>query len=90
MPADPGPTDAYCQELRRGHAEDQAWIVARRHGTIRLPYGKVDGALRSFEWTRLEPGVIAMKIYGKGLGIVRERDVVGGDERLDLVSVTHP
>jgi hypothetical protein len=89
MPADPGPTDAYRQELRRGHAEDQAWIVQRRHGTVRLPYGRVDGALRSFEWTRLEPGVVSMKIYGKGLGIVREKDVAGGDEQFDLVSVTH-
>lgn len=89
MPADPGPTDAYRQEFRRGHAEDQAWIVQRRHRIVRLPYGRVRGALRSFEWTRLEPGVVSMKIYGKGLGIVRERDVAGGDETFDLVSVTH-
>jgi hypothetical protein len=89
MPADPGPTDAYRQEFRRGHAEDQAWIVQRRHATVRLPYGRVDGALRSFEWTRLEPGVVSMKIYGKGLGVVREKDVAGGDEQFDLVSVTH-
>lgn len=89
MPADAKPTDAYRQEFFRGHAEDQAWIVQRRHKAVKVPYGRIHGALRSFEWTRLEPGVISLKYYGRGLGIVRERDVAGGNERFDLVSVSH-
>ena len=44
---------------------------------------------RSFEWTRLEPDVLSMKFYGRGLGIVSERDVAGGTEIFRLVSVTH-
>jgi hypothetical protein len=88
MPANPGPTDAYRQEFYKGHAEDQAWIVAR-HQVARIPYGKVNQVVRSYEWTRLEPGVVSLKLYGPGLGIIREKDVAGGDELLELVKVEH-
>jgi hypothetical protein len=86
MPADPHPTDAYRQEIYPGHAEDQAWIV-QQHAKVRVPYGQVDQVVRSFEWTRLEPHVMAAKFYAPGLGIVRESDVVGGTELLELVKV---
>jgi len=88
MPADPRPTDAYRQEFFRGHAEDQAWIV-QRHATVRVPYGRLHDVVRSFEWTRLEPRVMSAKFYGPGLGIVRERDIAGGNESFALVSVRH-
>lgn len=88
MPAHPGPTDAYRQEFYRGHAEDQAWLV-QKGAVVKVPYGTIHCALRSFEWTRLEPGVMSLKFYGRGLGIVRERDVAGGNEQFELVSVSH-
>ncbi len=89
MPANPRPTDAYRQESYHGHAEDQAWIVAN-HQVVHVPYGDVTQVVRSYEWTRLEPRVVAVKFYGPGLGIVREKDVSGGDELLELVRVEHP
>ena len=88
MPADPRPTDAYRQEFLRGHAEDQAWIV-QRNAVVRVPYGKLRHVVRSFEWTRLEPRVLSAKFYAPGLGIVRERDVAGGNETFELVWVRH-
>ena len=88
MPADPRPTDAYRQELYRGHAEDQAWIVQRR-ASVTVPYGTLHHVVRSFEWTRLEPRVMSVKLYAPGLGIVRERDLAGGTETFELVRVTH-
>jgi len=88
MPAHPKPTDAYRQEFLRGHAEDQAWIVEGGITTT-VPYGKVRNAVRSFEWTRLEKKVMSEKLYAPGLGIVRERDIAGGNESFVLVSVTH-
>lgn len=88
MPANPGPTDAYRQEVYKGHAEDQAWIVAR-HQVAHVPYGNVDQVVRSYEWTRLEPGVVSLKLYGPGLGIIREKDVSGGNELLELIRVEH-
>jgi hypothetical protein len=89
MAAHPDPTDAYRQEFLKGHAEDQGWIVAR-HEAVDVPYGKVDQVVRSYEWTRLEPGVVSVKFYGPGLGIVREKDVSGGTELLELAKVEHP
>ena len=89
MPADPRPTDAYRQEFRKGHAEDQAWVV-QRHDKVHVPYGTVRDVVRTYEWSRLEPGVVSLKLYGPHLGIVKERDVSGGNETFWLVSVTRP
>ena len=88
MPADPKPTAAYRQELYPGHAEDQAWIV-QRNATVTVPYGRLRNVVRSFEWSRLEPHVVSVKFYGRGLGIVREQDVTGGTELFELVAVVH-
>jgi hypothetical protein len=41
------------------------------------------------EWTPLEPDIISEKAYVKGIGQIREADVVGSTaERLELVKVT--
>ena len=59
-----------------GHAEDQAWIVGR-HGRM-ASVGRLHDVVRSYEWTRLEPNVVSLKLYAPHLGIVAERDVAGG------------
>ena len=89
MPADPAPTDAYRQEFFRGDAEDQAWVV-QRGVTTTVPYGRLHDVVRTFEWSRLEKDVVSEKLYAPGIGIVRERDVSGGDETFVLVSVDRP
>ena len=88
MPADPKATDAYRQEFWRGQAEDQAWIVGFK-AHLRTPWRRVHHVLRTFEWSRLEPRVVSTKFYAQGVGIVRERDVAGGDERFAVVAVHH-
>jgi hypothetical protein len=88
MPADPRPTDAYRQELDKGNAEDQAWIV-QRNATTTVPYRTLHHLVRSFEWTRLEKDVLSLKLYAPHLGIVREKDMSGGSESFVLVSVRH-
>ena len=88
MPADPHLTDAYRQELYRGHAEDQAWVVQSR-STVRTPMRRFRNVVRTFEWSRLEPGVVSVKLYARGVGIVREKDLAGGTETFAVVSVRH-
>jgi hypothetical protein len=88
MPAPPRPTDAGRQEFYPGQAEDQAWIV-QRNATTTVPYRKIHHVVRSFEWTRLEKNVLSLKLYGPGLGIIREKDMSGGSESFVLVSVKH-
>jgi len=88
MPAHPHATQAFRQELYRGHAEDQAWIVGR-NGTTRTPLRTFHHVVRTFEWTRLEPGVVSLKLYARGVGIVKERDLAGGNETFRVVAVRH-
>jgi hypothetical protein len=85
MPADPQPGDADRMEFAKGEAEDQAWVVQRLPFVV-TPGGRNDDIVRTFEWSRLEPNVISMKFYARGLGIVEERDVSAGDEHFWLVS----
>lgn len=88
MPAQPKATDAYRQELLRGQAEDQAWIVGNDEKAT-VPLGTFHHVVRSYEWTRLEPGVISLKLYAPGVGIAREQDVAGGNETFKVVSISH-
>jgi hypothetical protein len=88
MPADPKATDAYRQEFLRGQAEDQAWIVGFKP-SLRTPLRHFHHVLRTFEWSRLEPGVVSTKLYARGVGIAAEKDVAGGTERFAVVAVHH-
>ena len=54
---------------------------------VRVPYIASKRALLTKEWTPLEPGVIDHKHYIRGIGMVKEQTVKGGDERAVLVSV---
>ena len=58
------------------------------HACVSVPYTSSHRALLTKEWTPLEPGVVDHKYYVRGTGTVLEQTVRGGDERLELVSVT--
>jgi hypothetical protein len=88
MPAHPHAGQAFRQEFYHGHAEDQAWIVGRFFRT-RTPMRTFHNVVRSFEWTRLEPGVVSVKLYARGVGIAKEFDVSGGSETFAVTSVHH-
>jgi len=88
MPSDPKATAAYRQEFYAGHAEDQAWIVGYK-ASVRVPMRWFHHVLRTFEWSRLEPGVMSTKLYAQGVGIVREQDLGGGHESFEVIAVRH-
>jgi hypothetical protein len=87
MEANPQIPDAYRQECFAGEAEDTAWVVAT-HGSTKVAYGDLHHVLTSLESTRVEPGAYDEKIYGPGIGIVRERALTGTSEFAQLVSVS--
>ncbi len=89
MPAHPRPPDASRMEFAKGEAEDQAWVV-QRLPSVRTPGGRRDHVVRTLEWSRLEPDVVSMKFYARGLGIVEERDLAAGSEHFWLVSSKRP
>jgi hypothetical protein len=58
--------------------------------SITVPAGSYTGALVTLEWTVLEPDVISQKVYARGIGEVKEFDVRGGSEVLQLTKVVAP
>jgi hypothetical protein len=86
MPAHPRVGQSGRQEYYRGQAEDH-FRVAALGATVRVPWGSSRAALKTVEWTPLEPGVLDAKYYVRGVGTVYEAAVRGGDERLELVSL---
>ena len=90
VPADAGTASSATRpEFQKGSAEDQSWFV--QHLRRLHSHGhRFHSVVRSFEWTRLEPGVISEKFYAAGLGIIAEHDVAGGQETFWLVSAHRP
>ena len=88
MPAQPAVGDTHRQEYLAGQAEDFFRIEALSVA-VKTPYRSFTGALRTSEWTPLEPGVLDAKYYVRGIGEVSEASVRGGHERLSLVRITH-
>jgi hypothetical protein len=88
MSAHPRVGERHRQEFLRGHAEDHFQVVSL-DAHVAVPFGTFDHALRTREWTPLEPGVIDAKHYVRGIGEVAERTVRGGSEQLELVRVVH-
>lgn len=86
MPAHPKVGERHRQETLRGHAEDR-YEITDLHARVRTPYRRFRHALRTREWTRLEPGVVEAKFYVRGIGSVAERGVRRVHERLSLVAV---
>jgi hypothetical protein len=85
MPAHPRVGQAFRQEYLKGHAEDHFRVVGL-HASVRTPAVSSTRALLTKEWTPLEPDVVDHKLYVRGLGLVEERTVRGGDERAVLVT----
>ncbi len=88
MLADPKKGKRYQQENAPDIAEDMAQ-VRRLNASVCVPYGCFDNVLVTKEWTPLEKGVVENKYYAKGVGFILSIMVKGGDERLELVSVSH-
>ena len=58
------------------------------HATVTVPYGTFSHVLKTHECTPLEPGVLDVKLYGRGVGEVAEATVRGGSSVLELISVS--
>lgn len=73
------------QEFSKGQAEDHFKVVDL-NARVSVPFVSSSHALRTREWTPLEPRVVDNKYYVRGIGTVREVAVRGPVERLWLVS----
>jgi hypothetical protein len=89
MPAAPKAGQAFKQEDAKNVAEDCTKIVDL-HASVKTPFVSSSEALKTEEFSLLEPGVLDNKYYVRGIGLVREQTVQGGSDLLELVSVTGP
>ena len=85
MPARPRVGDGYRMEYAEGVAEDKAEVLSL-DGSASVPYGDLTDLLETEDSTPLEPGVVERKLYARGIGLVREQTVAGGDGLVELVS----
>jgi hypothetical protein len=88
MLADPKKGKRYQQENAPDVAKDMAQ-VRRLDASVCVRYGCFDNVLVTKEWTPLEKGVVENKYYAPGIGFILSVMVKGGDERLELVSISH-
>jgi len=87
MPASRKLGVTYRQEFLLGEAEDLARI--EEHGAhVSVPYGNFNNALKTFDFTPLEPELRENKYYVPGVGLVLTVDRVTG-EREELISIEH-
>ena len=89
MLADPRPGDRYPQEYYKGEAEDRAEVLAV-DAKVDVPFGSYTDMVKTSDTTPLEPDVEEHKYYAKGVGLVYEENIRGGDDRGRLVSMRTP
>ena len=86
MPAHPRIGMRYRQEHYKGHAEDRAKIVSLNE-RVRVPLRRYRHTLMTLETSPLEPDVLAVKFYARGVGQVLAVDLSGGRDREELIRV---
>ncbi|MBI5365207.1 MAG: hypothetical protein HZA53_18660 [Planctomycetes bacterium] len=75
MPGVPTVGQAYCQELAPGVGMDRARVVSL-DGSFECPAGKFTHVLETEETNPLEKGAREKKLYARGVGILRDGDLV--------------
>jgi hypothetical protein len=86
MPAHPRVGASFRQEYYKGHAEDHFTVLSVSASVV-VPYTASARALRTKEWTPLEPDTLDHKVYIRGIGLVKEETIKGGDELWELNDV---
>ena len=89
IPGKPKVGQAFKQEDARKVAED-CFRIVDLNAAVRTPFVSTSEALKTEEFSLLEPGLLDNKYYVRGIGLVREHTVQGGGDFLELVSVSRP
>ena len=84
LPADPRPGLAYREEYYEGQAEDRAEVLSVSQ-QAEAPFGHFEPALMTANSNPLEPKILELKFYARGVGPVLAVSVSGGSDREALV-----
>lgn len=88
MLAHPKVGNTYDQENAPGVVADQGKVIDLS-ATVTVPYGTFTNCVKTQEWTHLEPGDRAFKVYAEGIGTVVEIPNKGGGN-VELIAVQRP
>ncbi len=68
------------------------WLdyVVELGASVTTPLGTWDDVLVTEDWTPLSPSVTERKYYARGIGLVMERHISGGDAGFEIVEHTEP
>ena len=88
MPAHPQVGMTYREEWSKGQAEDRSQVLGLDE-QAEVPFGHFTDVLMTKDYSPLEPDVMELKFYAKGIGQVLAQTVSGGSEREELISYTH-
>jgi hypothetical protein len=75
MPGDPKVGMKYYQEVAPGDAMDRAEILSITE-TMKVPAGTMKNVLKTVETSPIEPGTKEDKYYAKGIGQIKDEDLV--------------
>jgi len=75
IPGDPKVGMKYYQEVAPGDAMDRAEIVSLTE-TVKTPAGLMKNVVKTMETTPLEPGTKEYKYYVKGVGLIKDGDML--------------
>ena len=84
MLAHPEVGDAYRQEYYVGEAEDMGEVL-EVGVTVEIGLGSYEDVLVTQDWNPLEPDVVEQKSYARGVGLILEEKVEGGDGTIELI-----
>jgi hypothetical protein len=84
MRAEPAVGDRYREEYLPGHAEDIGEVLSVSE-TATIAIGSYSNLVLISDTTPLEPDLVEHKFYARGIGLVLDTTVAGGNERSELV-----
>jgi hypothetical protein len=86
MPAEPQVGQVFKQEDAKNVAED-CFKIVDLNASVKTPFVSSNDALKTEEFSLIDPGLLDNKHYVRNIGLVRDQ---GGSDFLELVSVTGP
>lgn len=83
MWADPSAhvNEEYYQEYFVGEAEDKGKVLSVNE-SITVPGGSFTSVVQTFDFSSLDPNIQAHKFYAPGIGVIKEVDLLTGEEVL--------
>ncbi len=87
LPADPQVGTGYRQEYLKGQAEDEGFVLSTDE-QVQTPTGIYEGTLMTRDTSPLEPELVELKFYAKGVGPVMEVPISGESGRTVLTGTT--